>query len=89
LQTSPDLEVKEGTSELEVKKSTPDLEVKEGSNILIVAQKRTGSTFLGTFLGSRDDTFYWHEPLRFTHRYHYFRDDDLLCDYSHPSCQIL
>ncbi|WAR19909.1 hypothetical protein MAR_001747, partial [Mya arenaria] len=48
-----------------------------------------GSTFFGSMLGSRDDTFYWHEPLRFLSRYSLFRGQDLLCDYSKPSCEII
>ncbi|WAR16120.1 CHST3-like protein [Mya arenaria] len=45
---------------------------------MLVAYKRTGSTFLGDLLGRRADVFYWYEPLAKGRVRNYFKERNLL-----------
>ncbi|KAH3779695.1 carbohydrate sulfotransferase 1-like [Dreissena polymorpha] len=61
----------------------------EGTDIILLAYMRSGSTFLGNLLGWRPDVFYWFEPLRNLRLWDYIRDFDLLCNVVQPSCNII
>ncbi|XP_052761703.1 uncharacterized protein LOC128204329 [Mya arenaria] len=54
---------------------------------MLIAYKRTGSTFLGDLLGRRADVFYWYEPLAEGRIKNYLKGRNLLCEYSKPSCR--
>ncbi|WAR31661.1 hypothetical protein MAR_034203 [Mya arenaria] len=61
----------------------------KGTDIMLVAYMRTGSTFIGDVLGRREDVFYWFEPLHKQRMLQYLRGRHFLCNYFRPICQLI
>ena len=55
-------------------------------DVIVSSYMRSGSTFIGTNIGHREDAFYWYEPLLQNFDWKYYRKDGKLCDALTPTC---